>query len=172
MRKIPVKLATTMNLATSLIVHESVCTTLAKAKRAQRYIEPLITLAKTLPHKESQRLLQTKIYRQDEVIPKLQNSLAERYKDRQGGYTRVLHMEPRLGDSAPQAVLELVGGSKDMRTALAAKAVARSRSLGFELPETTQKEVKKLIRTRENGEEEFENLVRQMQQEFFSSSEN
>ncbi|MDX2145590.1 MAG: 50S ribosomal protein L17 [Rhodospirillaceae bacterium] len=94
------------NLANALIKHEQIKTTLPKAKELRPYAEKLITLAKkgTL-HARRQAASQL---RDDKVVQKLFSVLAERYKDRKGGYTRVLKAGVRYGDAAPMAMIELV----------------------------------------------------------------
>jgi len=97
------------------------------------------------------------------MIPKLFGPLAERYKGRPGGYTRVLRIEPLKTDQAPSAILELVDGPKDMRFALTAKTVARCRTEGKDLSELTLKNIKKVTQFRKGGEPELEKMVAQIQ---------
>jgi large subunit ribosomal protein L17 len=94
------------NLTTSVILHERVTTTLAKAKEVAPHVERMITLAKdgSLP---AQRRLGAFLY-DTGAISKLLKETAQTYKERQGGYTRVLHLGPRNGDGAQMAVIELV----------------------------------------------------------------
>lgn len=94
------------NLTTSVILHERVTTTLAKAKEVAPHVERMITLAKdgSLP---AQRRLGAFLY-DSGAISKLLKETAQTYKDRQGGYTRVLHLGPRNGDGAEMALIELV----------------------------------------------------------------
>ncbi|MEX2451341.1 MAG: 50S ribosomal protein L17 [Rhodospirillales bacterium] len=94
------------NMTTSLLKHEQIKTTLPKAKELRRVAEKVITLAKrgTL-HARRQASI---IVRDDEVLRKLFAALAERYKERNGGYTRVLRAGRRYGDNAPLAIIELV----------------------------------------------------------------
>lgn len=95
------------NMANSLILEEQVVTTAEKAKEVRRVVDGLITMAKRgTPH--SSRLLFDRT-RDDAVVSKMVVELAERYKNRAGGYTRVLRLaERRWGDAAEMAVLELV----------------------------------------------------------------
>lgn len=94
------------NMAASLVHHEIIRTTLPKAKELRRVIEPLITLAKNdAPMKR--RLAFDRI-RDREAVTKLFNELGPRYKDRPGGYLRILKAGFRPGDSAPVAYVELV----------------------------------------------------------------
>jgi len=99
------------NLANSVIQSEQVVTTVEKAKEARRVVDRLITLGKT--GTTGARRLAFDRTRSDEVVKKLFTTLSERYKDRAGGYTRVLRMsDRRWGDAASMAVLELVDHPK------------------------------------------------------------
>lgn len=94
------------NMATSLLKHEQITTTLPKAKDLRPIAEKLITLGKRGDlHARRQAAA---IIRDEDVVKKLFSVLGERYKDRQGGYTRVLKAGFRYGDAAPMAVIELV----------------------------------------------------------------
>ena len=94
------------NMAASLIKHEQIVTTLPKAKDLQRVIDKYITLAKR-GDLNSRRLAIARM-RDEAMVKKLFDVLAPRYKDRAGGYCRVLKAGYRYGDSAPRAVIELV----------------------------------------------------------------
>jgi large subunit ribosomal protein L17 len=94
------------NLAASLIRHEQIVTTLAKAKDLKRVIDKYITLAKR-GDLNSRRLAASRL-RDEDMAKKLFDTLAPRYKDRAGGYSRVIKAGFRYGDSAPRAVIELV----------------------------------------------------------------
>jgi large subunit ribosomal protein L17 len=94
------------NMATSLLVHETIRTTVPKAKELRRVVEPLITLAKV--DSIGKRRLAFARLRDDTVVEKLFADLGPRFKARAGGYTRILKMEPRPGDSADMALMELV----------------------------------------------------------------
>jgi len=94
------------NLAAALIKHEQIKTTLPKAKDLRPVVEKLITLGKRGNlHARRQAFA---LLRDDATTSKLFGALAERYKSRQGGYTRVLKAGFRYGDMAPMAVIELV----------------------------------------------------------------
>ncbi|HFD79799.1 MAG TPA: 50S ribosomal protein L17 [Gammaproteobacteria bacterium] len=94
------------NMAASLMRHEVIKTTLPKAKELRRVAEPLITMAKNdSVHK---RRLAFARLRDRDVVTKLFNELGPRYKDRPGGYLRILKMGYRAGDKAPMALVELV----------------------------------------------------------------
>jgi large subunit ribosomal protein L17 len=94
------------NMAASLILHEQIITTLAKAKDLKRVVDKYITLAKR-GDLNSRRLAAARM-RDEAMVKKLFDVLAPRYKGRSGGYTRVLKAGYRRGDSAPVAVIELV----------------------------------------------------------------
>ena len=94
------------NMANSLFDHEIIKTTLPKAKELRRVAEPLITLAKS--DSVSNRRSAFSKLRDKEMVGKLFNDLAPRYKDRPGGYTRILKCGFRSGDAAPMAYIELV----------------------------------------------------------------
>lgn len=108
------------NLVTSLIQHEQVKTTLPKARDAARLAEKVITLGKKGTHpswkKASSFLLQPSL------TPKLFETLATRYADRPGGYTRIHKFGHRPGDNAPHAILELVDGPRDLKFEMTARA--------------------------------------------------
>jgi large subunit ribosomal protein L17 len=94
------------NMAAALIKHEQIVTTLPKAKDLKRVIDKYITLAKK-GDLHSRRLAASRL-RDEDMVKKLFDVLAARYKDRMGGYSRVLKAGFRYGDNAPRAVIELV----------------------------------------------------------------
>ena len=94
------------NMAASLLKHEQITTTLPKAKELRPYVEKLITLGKR-GDLHARRQVAAKLS-DDAIVRKLFSTLAERYADRPGGYTRVLRAGFRYGDAAPMAVIELV----------------------------------------------------------------
>jgi large subunit ribosomal protein L17 len=102
------------DLLTDLIINEHIETTLHKAKELQRLADKMVTLGKA--NTLSARVQAAKMVRFEFVdekkeqyaIQKLFSVIAEKYKDRQGGYTRVLKTGPRVGDSAPMAIIEFV----------------------------------------------------------------
>ena len=96
-----------MNMANALIRHELICTTLPKAKELRRYIEPLITGAKQ--DGVHQRRQAFSYLRDKETVGKLFTELGPRYNTRPGGYIRILKCGFRRGDSAPVALVQLVG---------------------------------------------------------------
>jgi len=94
------------NMATSLLRHETIRTTVPKAKELRRVVEPLITLAK-IDSLGKRRLAFSRL-RDVAIVEKLFTDLGPRFKARAGGYTRILKMEPRPGDSADMALMQLV----------------------------------------------------------------
>ena len=103
------------NMAASLLKHEQIVTTLPKAKDLRPVAEKLITLAKRGDlHARRQALSKLG---DKEVVSKLFGEIAERYKERNGGYTRVLKAGFRYGDAAPMAVIELVDRNPDAKGA-------------------------------------------------------
>lgn len=94
------------NMASSLVRHEVIKTTVPKAKELRRVIEPLITLAKQ--DSVANRRLAFARTRDKEVVGKLFNELGPRFSERPGGYTRILKCGFRAGDNAPMAFIELV----------------------------------------------------------------
>ena len=105
-RKSPHRRAMYRNLAASLLVHETVRTTLPKAKELRRVVEPLITLAKE--DGVSRRRLAFDRLRDDTAVGRLFTELGPRFKSRPGGYLRILKMGFRVGDSAPMAIVQLL----------------------------------------------------------------
>jgi large subunit ribosomal protein L17 len=101
------------SLATALIKHEQIATTLPKAKELRRVADRLITLAKR-GDLHARRLAFSRI-RDEAMVAKLFGTLGPRYADRPGGYTRVLKAGFRYGDSAPMAVIELVDRDPEAR---------------------------------------------------------
>jgi large subunit ribosomal protein L17 len=116
-RNTPHRWAMLRNMAASLLRHETIRTTIPKAKELRRYVEPLITLGKT--DSEANRRRAFSRLRDAEVVTKLFDDLGPRFKARPGGYTRILHMAPRAGDNADMALMALVD-----RAAAAAEAPA------------------------------------------------
>ena len=126
------------NMATSLLQHETIRTTVPKAKELRRVVEPLITLAKV--DSLGKRRLAFSRLRDDAVVEKLFTDLGPRFKARAGGYTRILKMEPRPGDAADMALMQLVdlaavATEKSEEPAKAGKAPKKSKkAAGDEAP--------------------------------------
>lgn len=116
------------NLTNALLTHEQINITLPRAKELRTFAESMITYAKK--GDLTSRRMALAFLRDNEVVSKLFSTLAERYKDRQGGYTRVLKAGIRYGDCAPMAIMELVErdvnakGAKDITRVAAEKAAA------------------------------------------------
>ena len=123
------------NMATSLIMHKRIQTTVAKAKALKMYVEPLITKSKE-DTTHSRRMVFSYL-KNKEAIKELFGVIAPKIADRPGGYTRVLHTGFRLGDGADMALIELVdfneaalaSGKKEAK-----KSTRRSRSNKAETP--------------------------------------
>lgn len=98
------------NMMVSLLRHELITTTVAKAKELRMYMEPVITLAK-VDSVHNRRLAFARL-RDREIVLKLFNDIAPHFKQRPGGYLRVLKSGNRKGDCAPMAIVELVGREK------------------------------------------------------------
>jgi large subunit ribosomal protein L17 len=107
-RNAPHRHAMLRNMSVSLLRHETIRTTTPKAKELRRVVEPLITLAKN--DSEANRRVAFSRLRDSEVVTKLFEDLGPRFKARPGGYTRILHLAPRPGDSAPMSLMQLVDG--------------------------------------------------------------
>ncbi|WP_432769587.1 MAG: 50S ribosomal protein L17 [Sphingopyxis sp.] len=101
------------NMSAALIKHEQITTTVAKAKELRPYIEKLVTLAKR-GGLANRRLAQSRLLDETQ-LKKLFDTLAERYKDRNGGYTRVIKAGIRASDAAPMAIIEFVDRDVDAK---------------------------------------------------------
>jgi large subunit ribosomal protein L17 len=98
-------------MTVSLLRHEQIKTTLPKAKELRRIAEPLITLAKN-PTLANRRLAFDRL-RDRDIVSKLFDELGDRFKNRPGGYLRILKCGPRTGDNAPMAYVQLVDRVQD-----------------------------------------------------------
>jgi large subunit ribosomal protein L17 len=105
-RNSPHRKAMFRNMAASLLRHETIRTTLPKAKELRRVVEPLITMARE--DGVARRRLAYDRLRDKEVVGKLFTDLGPRFRNRPGGYLRILKLGPRAGDSAPMAIVQLV----------------------------------------------------------------
>jgi|SRR5665213_107484 len=105
-RNSPHRHAMLRNMSVSLLRHETIRTTLPKAKELRRVVEPLITLGKS--DSDTHRRLAFARLRDATMVAKLFDELGPRFRARPGGYTRILRMQPRPGDSAPMALMQLV----------------------------------------------------------------
>jgi len=130
-RSSPHRKALMRSMVTSLLEHERIETTDAKAKELRRVADRMITLGKRGTLHARRRALRT--IRSREIAAKVFDSLAVRYRDRAGGYTRVLKLRRRPGDAAPISIIELVdremGAAAPKRGAAAAKATTAKKNL-------------------------------------------
>lgn len=94
-------------LVASLIEHDKIVTTEAKAKELRPKVEKLITKAKN-PTLSNRRLLLSGLYNNEEIVNKLINDVAPRYSERAGGYTRIIKLAVRKSDASPMALIEFV----------------------------------------------------------------
>ncbi len=95
-----------MNMSNALIKHEQITTTLAKAKELRRFVEKIITLGKKADLLSRRKTIS--ILQDQKMSKKVFDILADRYKNRSGGYTRIIKLGNRFGDNAPTAVIEFV----------------------------------------------------------------
>jgi len=136
-RTAPHRKAMLSNMASSLILHKRITTTVAKAKALRKYVEPLITKSKS-DTTNSRRVVFS--YLQDKVSTALLfDEIAERIAERPGGYTRILKLGNRLGDNAEMAFIELVDfnetyqqeGKKKTRTRRSRRAGKKNKSVAY-----------------------------------------
>lgn len=134
------------NMATSLILHKKITTTLAKAKELRKYVEPMITKAKedsTHTRRTIFSYLQNK-----EAVKELFGTVAEKVGTRPGGYTRILKLMNRKGDNAEMAIMELVDfnevmlAEKSAKGGAAKKTTRRGRKPAVKKTETVATETK------------------------------
>lgn len=118
------------NMSCSLVEHEQIKTTLPKAKEMKRIIDKLITLGKK-GDLHARRTAQSKM-RQEAAVKKLFDVIGPRYKDRTGGYSRVLKAGFRFGDMAPMAIIELVDRDVDAKGKGDKERVAREEAAAEE----------------------------------------
>jgi large subunit ribosomal protein L17 len=124
-RNSPHRHAMLRNMSVSLLRHETIRTTVPKAKELRRVVEPLITLGKT--DSDSHRRLAFARLRDSAIVDKLFADLGPRFRARPGGYTRILRMMPRPGDSAPMALMQLVDGPAAAEPAAAKGAPSKAK---------------------------------------------
>lgn len=152
------------NLVTSLIKQEQISTTYAKAKETQRMVEKLITLGKknTVASRNSAKGF---FHEPELYIEKVFGKLAERYKERPGGYTRILQSEPLKDDQARSAILCLIDGPKDMRFNMTARTLLRQQEEGLPMNEVTAMNIRKVTRFRKDGVEALTDAVKNLRAE-------
>ena len=95
-----------MNMSNALIKHEQITTTLAKAKELRRFVEKIVTLGKKADLLSRRKAIS--ILQDQKMSKKVFDVLSDRYKNRSGGYTRIIKLGNRFGDNAPTAVIEFV----------------------------------------------------------------
>ena len=127
-RKTAHRKAMLSNMASSLIQHKRIATTLAKAKALQLYVEPLLTKSKE-DTTHSRRMVFSHLQNK-EVVTELFQNVSQKIADRPGGYTRILRTGFRLGDNAEMCIIELVDYNENMLKEKAAKKAARTRRAG------------------------------------------
>ncbi|CAK7913189.1 54S ribosomal protein L8, mitochondrial [[Candida] anglica] len=168
------------NLAANLIRHEYIVTGSTKAKRAQAKVEQFLAKAlyteknNTSGESTAQRVAANHrfnfLQRADrlEIGSKVIEQLTKRYPERAHGFTRIIKLEPRLGeDKAPMSVLELVDSEYEVFFWFTAKVVARLELQGLALDELTQHNVNKLTKFRQDGENKFRAAVEEAKVAFF-----
>ena len=102
-----------MNLSNALIKHEQISTTLSKAKELRPFVEKVITLGKKGDLESRRKTIS--ILQDEKNTKKVFDTFATRYKDRSGGYTRIIKLTNRLGDNAPTAIIELLDRDEDAK---------------------------------------------------------
>ena len=102
-----------MNMSNALIKHEQITTTLPKSKELKKFVEKIITLGKKNTLEAKRKALS--ILQDQNMVRKTFDVLAERYKNRKGGYTRIIKLGNRFGDNAPTAVIELVDRDEEAK---------------------------------------------------------
>ena len=102
-----------MNLSNALIKHEQITTTLPKAKELKPFVEKIITLGKKGDLQSRRKAIS--ILQDKKMTKKIFDTFADRYKDRNGGYTRIIKLRNRYGDNAPIAVIELIDRDEDAK---------------------------------------------------------
>lgn len=137
------------NLTSAVLTHEQIKITLPRAKELRTFVEKMITFGKN--GDLNSRRLALAFLRDKEIVAKLFSTLAERYKDRNGGYTRVLKAGIRYGDAAPMAIIELVDrdvnakGAKDLERVALEKVAAdtQEKAIAEEVKKAEDKAAKK-----------------------------
>jgi len=126
-----------MNLTNALVTHKKIVTTLPKAKATRKYAEKLITFARR-GDIAARRQVFAKLHQRD-IVKELFTEIAPKYRDRNGGYTRIIKLDPRSGDNAPMAILELVGFATDEPAKKTKKAVKKKAAPKKDAPKVEEK---------------------------------
>jgi large subunit ribosomal protein L17 len=119
-RNTPHRNAMLRNMVTSLLDHEKITTTDARAKELRKVVDRMITLGKRADLHARRQVLS--VIRDQKVVAKLFDQIGPRYKDRPGGYTRIIKVGSRLGDNAPQSIIALV--EEEVSSSIPAATVA------------------------------------------------
>ena len=146
-RNAPHRWAMLRNMAASLLRHETIRTTVPKAKELRRVVEPLITLGKADSDANRRRAFAQ--LRDAEVVVKLFENLGPRFKTRPGGYTSILRMEPRAGDSAPMALMRLLDQPEAVEAAAAGDSAEKPKKAPKKAPAKVASPKKKTVKTAE-----------------------
>jgi large subunit ribosomal protein L17 len=149
-RNAPHRQAMLRNMAASLLRHETIRTTVPKAKELRRVVEPLITLGKDDSDANRRRAFSQ--LRDAEVVVKLFETLGPRFKARPGGYTRILRMDPRPGDAAPMALMQLLDqpalvAESDVPTTEGEEAAAPKKKAAKPAKKASRRVAKKVVKT-------------------------
>lgn len=137
-RTAPHRKAMMANMASSLIMHKKITTTVAKAKALRTFVEPLITKSKN--NTTHSRRTVFAYLKQGEAVHELFSTVADKIADRPGGYTRILKMMNRKGDNAEMAIIELVDFNEALLAEKSSKSVAKRTRRGKvkKVAETTE----------------------------------
>ena len=119
-RNTPHRTAMLRNMVTSLFDHEKITTTDARAKELRKVVDRMITLGKRGDLHARRQVLS--VIRDQQIVAKLFDQIGPRYKDRPGGYTRIIKIGSRLGDNAPQSIIALVEEEVTSASSVAADA--------------------------------------------------
>jgi large subunit ribosomal protein L17 len=119
-RNTPHRTAMLRNMVTSLFDHEKITTTDARAKELRKVVDRMITLGKRGDLHARRQVLS--VIRDQKIVAKLFDQIGPRYKDRPGGYTRIVKIGSRLGDNAPQSIIALVEEEITSQVSVAADA--------------------------------------------------
>jgi large subunit ribosomal protein L17 len=149
-RNAPHRQAMLRNMAASLLRHETIRTTVPKAKELRRVVEPLITLGKDDSDANRRRAFSQ--LRDAEVVVKLFETLGPRFKARPGGYTRILRMDPRPGDAAPMALMQLLDqpalvAEEDVPTTEGEETPAPKKKAAPKKKKTSRRVAKKVVKS-------------------------
>lgn len=150
-RNAPHRWAMLRNMAASLLRHETIKTTVPKAKELRRIVEPLITLGKDDSDANRRRAFAQ--LRDADVVVKLFETLGPRFKTRPGGYTRILRMDVRAGDAAPMALMQLLDQPEAVAEEAADDGAAAKKSAAKKkAPARKTSPKKKTVKTAEEKE--------------------